>query len=175
MSPNLSLGYAGWKWIPQVKSIKSANMVVSYNRQWGAEMNSSNKFGVEIAKDVFQFEARGKIHSEQVKRVNFLTMFVNQKPSLITMEACSGSHPWARELGRMGHEVLLITGHKAKPFVTGNNNHALDAKAIHTAMQQLGMRFENRSAASDAGTASEAGVAGEAQDRANQCGAWIGQ
>ncbi|MDZ7871024.1 MAG: IS110 family transposase [Rheinheimera sp.] len=107
-------------------------------------MNSS-KFGVDIAKDVFQVhfvdETSGKIHSEQVKRAHFLAMFVNQKPSLIAMEACSGSHHWARELGKMGHEVRLIAGHKVKPFVTGNKNDALDAKAIWTAMQQPGMRF----------------------------------
>ena len=107
-------------------------------------MNCS-KFGVDIAKDVFQVhfvdEVSGKIHSEQVKRAYFLTFFSNQRPSLIAMEACSGAHHWARALGKMGHEVKLIAGHKVKPFVTGNKNDALDAKAIWTAMQQPGMRF----------------------------------
>ena len=102
-------------------------------------------FGVDIAKEIFQVHwvdtQTGEIHSERVKRSKFLTFFSNREAALIAMEACGGSHHWARQLKAMGHEVRLLAGHKVKPFVVGNKNDMVDAKAIWTAVQQPGMRF----------------------------------
>ncbi|MCG9628404.1 hypothetical protein L1D34_26665 [Vibrio mediterranei] len=35
----------------------------------------------------------GKIHSNKVKRKDFVQHFTNQQPSMIGMEACGGVHP----------------------------------------------------------------------------------
>lgn len=104
-----------------------------------------NVFGVDIAKEIFQVHwvdiETGEIHSERVKRNQFLAFFINREPALIAMEACGGAHHWARQLAAMGHEVRLLAGHKVKPFVVGNKNDMVDARAIWTAVQQPGMRF----------------------------------
>ncbi|WP_445425853.1 IS110 family transposase [Alishewanella sp. HL-SH06] len=103
-----------------------------------------NVFGVDIAKEIFQIhwvDNAGKSHSQKVKRQHFLEWFSNKTPSLIAMEACSGAHHWGRYFQKMGHQVRLLAAHKVKPFVIGNKNDMVDARAIWTAVQQPEMRF----------------------------------
>jgi transposase len=57
------------------------------------------------------------------------------------METCSGSHFWARELQRMGHDVQLIAPKYVKPYVKRQKNDAADAAAICEAAQRPTMRF----------------------------------
>lgn len=107
-------------------------------------MNTS-VFGIDIAKQVFQIhwvdQETGEIHSDKVKRKDFVNYFVNQQPSVIGMEACGGAHHWGRLFKKMGHTVKLLPANKVKPFVVGNKNDMVDARAIWTAMQQPGMKF----------------------------------
>lgn len=49
---------------------------------------------------------------------------------MVAMETCGGSHYWARELQRMGHEVRLIAPRYVKPYVKRQKNDAADAAAI---------------------------------------------
>ncbi len=76
--------------------------------------------GVDIAKNVFQVhyvdQVTGEIVNKPIKRAQFLEHFANRAPCLIGMEACSGAHPWARQLVKMGHEVRLIPAEFAKAF-----------------------------------------------------------
>jgi transposase len=46
------------------------------------------------------------------------------------MEACSSSHHWAREIGKLGHQIRLIPPAYVKPFVKRQKNDAADAEAI---------------------------------------------
>ncbi|HAS6027234.1 TPA: IS110 family transposase [Vibrio vulnificus] len=105
----------------------------------------SNVFGIDIAKQVFQIhwvdQETGEIHSDKVKRKDFVQYFANQQPSMIGMEACGGAHHWGRLFIKMGHTVKLLPAKKVKPFVYGNKNDVVDAQAIWTAMQQPGMKF----------------------------------
>lgn len=109
-------------------------------------MNATPKtiVGVDTAKDVFQVywvdAETGKAHNLQLKRAKFLEHFVNCSPCLIGMEACGGSHHWARELMKMGHEVKLMGGKIVKAFVPGNKNDMADARAIWLATQQPSVR-----------------------------------
>src|SRR5258707_2537337 len=57
------------------------------------------------------------------------------------MEACGASHYWARELGRLGHEVRLIAPQHVKPYVTRNKNDGRDAEGTCEAMSRPTMRF----------------------------------
>ena len=112
---------------------------------WGVSNMNSNVFGIDIAKQVFQIhwvdQETGEIHSDKVKRKDFVHYFSNQCPSIIGMEACGGAHHWGRLFEKMGHTVRLLPATKVKPFVVGNKNDVVDARAIWTAMQQPGMKF----------------------------------
>jgi transposase len=57
------------------------------------------------------------------------------------MEACASSHFWAREIGRIGHEVRMIAPIYVKPFVKRQKNDAADAEAISEAASRPTMRF----------------------------------
>ena len=109
-------------------------------------MNATTKtvIGVDTAKSVFQLHwidvATGEVKSQQIKRAKFLEYFANLAACVIGMEACGGSHHWARKLEAMGHEVRLLPGKFVKAFVCGNKNDAGDARAIWLAVQQPGMR-----------------------------------
>ena len=57
------------------------------------------------------------------------------------MEACGGSHHWARELVKLGHEVRLLPAKMVKPFAGGGNkSDAHDARACRRAVQQPDIR-----------------------------------
>jgi len=109
-------------------------------------MNTTTKtvFGADTAKDVFQLHwvdpETGEIFRKQLKRAKFLEHFANLSPCLIGMEACGGSHHWARRLTALGHEVKLLPGKVVKAFVCGNKNDVGDARAIWQAVQQPGQR-----------------------------------
>ena len=62
-------------------------------------------------------------------------------PTEIAMEACGGSHHWARKLSALGHEVRLIPPQYVKPYVKRGKNDRNDAEAICEAGGRPGMRF----------------------------------
>ena len=61
--------------------------------------------------------------------------------SLVGIEACGGSHYWARTLMALGHEVKLIAPQHVKAFVRGQKNDYNDAAAIAEAVTRPQMRF----------------------------------
>jgi len=101
--------------------------------------------GLDIAKNVFHAhgaDGRGAmVFSRKLTRGKLLDFFVAQPACVVAMEACGGSHHWARELTQMGHEVRLIAPAYVKPFVKRHKNDAVDAEAICEAAQRPGMRF----------------------------------
>jgi transposase len=101
--------------------------------------------GLDIAKSVFQLHSvdpqTGEITRLKLKRSEMVPFFANREASTVAMEACGSSHHWARRLRTLGHEVRLIATKFVKPFVLGNKNDAVDAKAIWEAAQRAGMRF----------------------------------
>ena len=57
------------------------------------------------------------------------------------MEACSGSHAWAREFRRFGHEVKLMAPAFVVPYRKNGKNDGNDAEAICEAVTRPNMRF----------------------------------
>jgi transposase len=60
---------------------------------------------------------------------------------VVALEACAGAHHWARELGKLGHTVLLIAPAYVKPYVKRQKNDVTDAEAICEAATRPSMRF----------------------------------
>ncbi|WP_343889783.1 IS110 family transposase, partial [Sphingomonas oligophenolica] len=97
-------------------------------------MSEVSTIGLDIAKQVFHAhgaDASGRqLFSRRIVRRKVLEFFADQPPCLVALEACGGSHHWARELMRLGHEVRLIPASYVKPFVKRHKNDAADAEAI---------------------------------------------
>ena len=60
---------------------------------------------------------------------------------MITMEACSTSHHWARRFQAFGHDFRLIHPNFVRLYVKGNKNEELDAEALCEAASRPTMRF----------------------------------
>lgn len=103
------------------------------------------RIGVDLAKHVFQVHGVDSHEQvkcrKQLKRAQMLDFFRNLEPCLVAMEACGGSHYWARELIKLGHQVRLIAPQFVKPYVKSGKNDANDAEAICEAASRPTMRF----------------------------------
>jgi transposase len=101
--------------------------------------------GIDLAKMLFQVhgvDARGKVLlRKQLKRQQMMAFFAQLPQCLIGMEACGGSHYWARRLTGLGHTVKLISPQFVKPYVKTNKNDVADAEAICEAVGRPNMRF----------------------------------
>jgi transposase len=108
-------------------------------------MDEVTTIGLDIAKQVFHVhgaDGSGRaLFSRRISRAKMHGFFASQPRCVVAMEACGGSHYWARELGAMGHEVRLIAPRYVKPFVKRQKNDAADAEAICEAAQRPSMRF----------------------------------
>ncbi len=105
------------------------------------------RIGVDLAKNVYQLHGVDN-HDEcvlqrRLKRDHWLkVLFEKTEPGCeIGMEACTGSHHWARLLESRGYKVKLIAPQFVKPYVKSNKNDAKDAEAICEAMSRPSMRF----------------------------------
>jgi transposase len=82
-------------------------------------------FQVHAARSDGSVVLRRKLFRGQV-----VTFFTELPKSTVAMEACATAHYWAREIGKLGHDVLLIPPAYVKPFVKRQKNDAADAEAI---------------------------------------------
>ena len=108
-------------------------------------MKTFIRIGVDLAKNVFQLHGiereDGSPFQRKLTRVKFREFFSRLTPCRVGMEACGSAHYWARVLGAMGHEVVLIAPAYTKPYVKRGKNDAADAAAICEAMSRPNMRF----------------------------------
>jgi len=70
-----------------------------------------------------------------------LRFFEKLPPCLVGLEACGGSHYWAREIAALGHDVRLIPPVYVKPYVKTRKDRRCDAEAISEAVTRKTMRF----------------------------------
>ena len=101
--------------------------------------------GLDLAKSVFQVhgvDVHGKVVvTKRLRRDAVLAFFANLPACVVGLEACAGSHFWAREIARLGHTVRLMAPQYVKPYVKRHKNDRADAEAICEAVQRPSMRF----------------------------------
>ena len=104
---------------------------------------------MDLAKSVIQInavDAGGKlVANRQLSRDKFLS-WCAQLPAgcLVAMEACGGSHHWARQFIGFGLNVKIIAAHLVAPYRLqgkGGKNDANDAAAVCEAASRPNMRF----------------------------------
>jgi len=103
----------------------------------------SSVMGLDIAKNIFHMytmNEKNKPVKKKLKRADVLSFFANYQESLIGIEACGGAHYWARELTKLGHEVILLNARYVKNFVIGNKNDYNDAAGIFDAVTRPNKR-----------------------------------
>lgn len=103
----------------------------------------ANVIGLDIAKNILHLYSIGendKPVKKKLKRAELLVFFANYPVSLIGIEACGSSHHWARELIKLGHEVILLNARYVKNFVIGNKNDFNDAAGIYDAVTRPNKR-----------------------------------
>lgn len=108
-------------------------------------MSNVATMGIDLAKNIFQIYAadeRGrKVFEKRVKRAHLMEFLANVPACLIGVEACGGSHHWAREISKLGHTVRQMPPQYVKPYVKTNKNDRNDAAAICEAVTRPSMHF----------------------------------
>ena len=103
------------------------------------------RIGIDTSKSVFQLHgvntAEQPVLRRRLRRAGVLKFFARLPPTVVGLEACGGSHYWAREIGALGHEVRLVPTQYAKLYVKRNKNDPADAEAVCEAMGRPTMRF----------------------------------
>ena len=103
-------------------------------------MEQITRIAVDTSKSVFTLHgvnAAGHVMLRQnLRRQDFLGFFEKLPPLEVVLEACGGSHHWARALQALGHRVRLIPPQYVKPFVRRSKNDRNDAEAICVAAAQ---------------------------------------
>ena len=100
----------------------------------GSTMAQITTLGIDTAKQVFQLhgvDAQGHVVlHKRVTRKQVLPLLAQLPPCLVGLEACGGSHYWAREITKLGHTVKLMAPQAVKPYVQGNKTDGRDAEGI---------------------------------------------
>lgn len=103
------------------------------------------RIGLDLAKNVFEVHGVDvddrAVLRKTLRREAVPQFFAELPPCLVGMEACSGSHYWAKVLSDLGHEVRLISPQFVTPYVKSNKNDRNDAEAICEAIGRPSMRF----------------------------------
>jgi transposase len=108
-------------------------------------MTEIKRIALDTSKAVFTVhavdQASQPVIRRDVRRAGLLEFFAKQPPTEVVMEACGGSHHWAREISALGHTVKLIPAQYVKPFVKRGKNDRNDAEAICEAAGRPNMSF----------------------------------
>ena len=108
-------------------------------------MTQFSRIGLDTSKALFTLhcvDAAGRpLLRVNLRRAQLLGFFKRHPPTVVAMEACGGSHHWARKLAALGHEVRLIPPQYVKPYLKRGKNDRNDAEAICEAGGRPGMRF----------------------------------
>ena len=77
------------------------------------------RIGMDTSKHVFQLHgvnaAEEPVLRKKLRRKEMVEFFGKLPPTIVAIEACGGSHHWARELQSLGHEVKMLPPQYVKP------------------------------------------------------------
>lgn len=103
-------------------------------------MAQITRIGMDTSKSFFQLHgvnaAEELVLRKRIRRKEVEAFFGKLAPTVVAIEACGGSHHWARTLTALGHEVKLIPPQYSKPYVERNKNDAADAEALCEAVSR---------------------------------------
>ena len=103
------------------------------------------RISIDTSKHVFTVhgvdQKEHPVLRREIRRSQFEPFFAKLEPTEVALEACAGSHHWARLLSRLGHRVKLIPPQYVKPFVKRSKNDRNDAEAIGEAASRPAMRI----------------------------------
>ena len=107
-------------------------------------MEQITRIGMDTSKHVFQLHgvnsAEQPVLRKKLRRKEMVEFFGRLPPTVVAIEACGGSHHWARELQSLGHAVKMLPPQYVKPYVKRGKNDAADAEALCEAMSRPTMR-----------------------------------
>ena len=130
------------------------------------------RLGVDTSKSVFQLHgvdaAERPVLRKKLRRSQVLEFFKKLPPTRVGMEACGAAHHWARDIGALGHEVMLLPPQLVKPYVPRNKNDAADADGVCEAMSRPRMRFVPVKTAEQQAALMLVGVRGQLVNRRTQ-------
>jgi transposase len=70
------------------------------------------RIGMDPSKHIFQLHgvnaAEEPVLRKKLRRQDMVTFFTKLPPTVIGIEACGGSHHWARLLQSLGHQVKML-------------------------------------------------------------------
>jgi len=103
-------------------------------------MTKIARIGIDTSKSVFQLhgvdEKDEVVLQKRVRRRQLRAFLGKLEPTAIGLEACGGSHYWARELEKLGHTVMVLPAQYVKPYAPRGKNDKIDAEAICEAMSR---------------------------------------
>ena len=106
-------------------------------------MSEITRVAIDTSKSVFTVHAvdaqSRPVLRRNLRRSGVIAFFSKLAPTEVVMEACGGSHHWARVLIGLGHRVRLIPAQYVKPFVKRGKNDRNDAEAICEAAARPGI------------------------------------
>lgn len=136
------------KGTPPLLKLQRATLIVNtyINGKRGRVMHQHTVIGIDLAKRVFQVcivnTRNQKVHVNKALKRREVLDFLRQQPTCrVFMEACGGSHYWARQIKALGHDVGLISPQFVTPFRKGHKTDVNDALAIAEAGLRPDMRF----------------------------------
>jgi transposase len=132
------------RWTPPAANLTAARRTCRALERRRADVPVTT-IGIDLAKSVFLVhgvdEAGATVLRRKCSRTGLLKLLAELPPSVVGMEAGAGAHHWAREIGRLGHEVRLMPPRYVRPYVKTNKHDAADAEACCEAVGRPGMRF----------------------------------
>jgi len=108
-------------------------------------MNQITTIGMDTSKNVFHIIGLNRADKiklrKQLRRAKVLSFFAQLPATRIGIETCGGSHYWARELERLGHQVRLVPARDVKALRRGQKNDYNDALAIAETLDRPQQRY----------------------------------
>ena len=96
-------------------------------------MSDIKWLGVDLAKNVFFLVGlceNGKVRlKRKLSRKQFAAFLANSPACELVLEACGGSHYWARKAKALGHHPVLLPAQRVKAYRSGQKNDYNDAQA----------------------------------------------